>query len=120
MEIVRLAGFEKTQTRFRKKDPPDGTDAIVPGENGSSERISTNGHSSTSSVANSIPSWLESSDSDELTFYKLKSSSIHALLGSVPEIRQGRVVSVRASLKSGKYAVTDRQIARAMLRDFFA
>ncbi len=45
-------------------------------------------------------------------------SKLGSKISSVPEIRQDRVAALSAQVQSGKYQVSDQQIADSMLRDF--
>jgi flagellar biosynthesis anti-sigma factor FlgM len=80
------------------------------------ERLNVQNPASGSAQPN--PAQPAASNAPRVSADTLQISSLGSKLSSIPEIRQDRVAAVSAQVQSGKYAVSDQQIAESMLRDF--
>lgn len=59
-----------------------------------------------------------SSDQASLSADATQLSNLSLALTNVPDVRQERVQAVSSAIQSGNYALSNQQIAGAMLRDF--
>ena len=124
MKIHRYVGFQKNQIGFREiraaeRTGADDPAANPPGAKSSTNEIPTLDCTTARDVdSSSSSSCLSRSDRLSLSYHTIKLRSLHAALSDVADLREDRVASIRASLANGTYAVTNQQIAKAMLRDF--
>jgi flagellar biosynthesis anti-sigma factor FlgM len=126
LKIDRYIGFQKNQIGFREIRAGERTGTGDPAANSPNAKISTNGtptldcSAPDDADASSSPKCLLRSDRLSLSYHSIQLRNLHAALNDVADVRQDRVASIRVSLANGTYAVTNQQIAEAMLRDFRA
>jgi len=125
LKIDRCFGFHKNQIGFEVR-AAERTGADDPAANPPDAKTSTDGiptqdcrpprDANSSSSSNCLSRY----DRLSLSYHSIQLRGLRAALNDVAEVREDRVASIRASLANGTYAVTNRQIAQAMLRDFGA
>lgn len=85
-------------------------------EGKSPERLGVQNATSTGVPANGAPA--PGAAPPRVSTDTLQISSLGSKVSSIPEVRQEKVAAVSSQIQSGKYAVSDQQIAESMLRDF--